>query len=523
MSMSMRTLGTILSLFVATFAVADVDLAYTIVSQKPAPVSGEPVNFDIRVTNSGPDPATNVSVMVTQSTGGSALLGFTAPVGWQCDFTRYSSGTTCTIASLPSGAEVFFAATFVMPIQPGQTSSFGGVVRTASRDVNPHNNVASVALSVAPGPFNSDLRILTAPSLQVTESSEVRHELSVQNLGPSQARGEVATIINLLGPGAASVGSLSASGAGWTCETVAPTRVVCTRNILNSGATAPIEVRFTAPAFPTTLSLSANILAELSRDANGASASMPIFVGTPQSWRMMLVPLINSGIRGANNSLWNTDLTMFIRSGPAEVQPDNCTFSPIPECQRVPPPAGTPFDPRSAGIVGPNPSALGQFIYVRAEHFDNVQLNARIYDQSRQQQTAGAEIPIPRDDAFRAGLMMMLNIPVAPEYRHTLRIYDAGGRDGTRVAVRVYANNEAAPRASTIHTLALPAETTFVTTARLPAHPASVQLELGQLTALTGLETVRVEVEPLDEGVRLWSFVSITNNLTHHVTTVTPQ
>lgn len=523
MSIRMRTLGTLLSLFIATFAFADADLSYTIVSQKPAPVTGERVNFDIRVANAGPDAATDVSVIVAQSTGTALLAGFTAPLGWQCDFTRYSGGTTCTIASLPAGAEAFFFASFVMPMQPGSTPSFGGVVRSASHDVNPSNNGSNVRIETRPGPFNTDLQILTLPSLQVAESSEVRHELDVQNLGPSDALFEVATVIHLVGPGQMPVGSFTASGEGWTCDTVAPTRAVCTRTRLGRGTSAPIEVRFTAPAFATTLSLTASVTSELSRDANGASVSMPVFVGTAQSWRMMLVPLINSGIRGANDSLWNTGLTMFIRSGPVEVQPDNCTFSPIPECQRAPAPVGRPFDPRETGIVGRNPTALGQFIYVRAEDFDEVQLNARIYDQSRQQQTAGAEIPTPRDDAFRGGLLMMLNIPVAPEYRHTLRIYDADGRHGARVAVRIFANAEAAPRVTTVHALSLPAETQLVTTARLPVHPASVQLELGQLTPLAGLESVRVEVEPVDQGLRLWSFVSITNNLTHHVTTVTPQ
>jgi hypothetical protein len=30
---------------------------------------------------------------------------------------------------------------------------------------------------------------------------------------------------------------------------------------------------------------------------------------------------------------------------------------------------------------------------------------------------------------------------------------------------------------------------------------------------------LRVDIEPLDPTLRLWSFVSVTNNDTHHVTT----
>lgn len=36
-------------------------------------------------------------------------------------------------------------------------------------------------------------------------------------------------------------------------------------------------------------------------------------------------------------------------------------------------------------------------------------------------------------------------------------------------------------------------------------------------------DTVRAEIEPLTEGLRYWAFVSVTNNETQHVTTITPQ
>jgi hypothetical protein len=49
---------------------------------------------------------------------------------------------------------------------------------------------------------------------------------------------------------------------------------------------------------------------------------------------------------------------------------------------------------------------------------------------------------------------------------------------------------------------------------------------IGQFTdafpQLNGLDKVRVEVTPLTEGLRFWTFVSITNNETQHVTTITP-
>ena len=56
-----------------------------------------------------------------------------------------------------------------------------------------------------------------------------------------------------------------------------------------------------------------------------------------------------------------------------------------------------------------------------------------------------------------------------------------------------------------------------------PVIPGYLQLELGQLLPLAGISTVRVDVEPTDPALKLWSFVSVTNNDTHHVTTFSAQ
>jgi hypothetical protein len=90
------------------------------------------------------------------------------------------------------------------------------------------------------------------------------------------------------------------------------------------------------------------------------------------------------------------------------------------------------------------------------------------------------------------------------------------------VAIRVYANDETEPRAHVVRTLSVQTGET-VTDASLPLVPAYLQLDPGTLGSLEGASTIRVEVEPLDAGLRLWSFVSVTNNQTHHVTTFSAQ
>jgi len=62
---------------------------------------------------------------------------------------------------------------------------------------------------------------------------------------------------------------------------------------------------------------------------------------------------------------------------------------------------------------------------------------------------------------------------------------------------------------------------------RRPGSPlfdlAYAEVPLNSLFEIQGQDRVRIEVAPLTSGLRLWGFVSVTNNQTQHVTTVVPQ
>jgi hypothetical protein len=498
--------------------VAQFDLSYTVASRTAQPVTGERVTYDVRVANAGPDASPNVVVTIGRSLIGSVLVDLVAPAGWQCGFERYSDAAVCTSASLAAGGSATFTATALMPNQPTPLY-LGGYVTSGGGELTGENNRAFVLLAPTPAPRKADLQIVADAEVVVREGGGVRHQLTVTNHGPDEAR-DVAAVLRLLPPAATSI---AASGAGWTCTTTAPQRAYCTRPSLAAGASASIDVQFRAPASEDALLLFAMPIAELNHDPTTGFQNTAIFVGSRESWRMLLVPLVNDDIPGANGSLWRTSLTMLVRSDVTiDVQPERCTFSGLPECTNFDAPPRTPFDPRVNGFIHTGAEVNGQFVYVRAADAEKVSMNARTWDQSRYEQTAGAGIAIPTESKF-GDVNVLLNIPVAPEYRHTLRIYDADGRDGARVAIRLYANDEQQPRVTLDRTLAAPDDRPQITTARLPVHPAFAQLQLDQVMELGGVESVRAEVEPLDDGVAIWSFVSITNNATHHVTTVTPQ
>jgi hypothetical protein len=311
--------------------------------------------------------------------------------------------------------------------------------------------------------------------------------------------------------------AFTAQGEGWSCGglTYGPQAVICSRSRLESGVTAPITVTTIAPPTDGTVTIHARVRGETHSDPFNAndSATLNVQVGTttttpppppPQLWSRVLIPLTGRDVPGANGSLWRTETTALISSDTPLELPLLGGNSPLRR----------PFNVLNQGWVGASP--LGQFIYVRQEDANRLHLTSRVYDVSKFEETAGSEIPIVRESDFSTAAASIVGIPVAPQYRHTLRVYDAHGRNGARVRIRIFANAESTPRAVVERTLNVPAPQP---SAEFVSYPAYLQLDPGQVTALAGVQTLRIDVEPLDEGLSLWSFVSVTNNATHHVTT----
>ncbi len=238
----------------------------------------------------------------------------------------------------------------------------------------------------------------------------------------------------------------------------------------------------------------------------------------PVVWKARLLPVLGADIPGADGALWRSEVTALLLDDMAlAIRPNVCDFA-DGGCGSPQLPLFEPFNAYAARMIGFAGDAVGQFVYVREEFDAKLHMNARVYDVSRQEETAGAEMPIPRGDDFTSAPVSIAGIPVAPQYRHTLRIYDLDARAGGQVQIRIYANQETTPRTTFVRALSVPAGAKLLPIGE-PSHPGVIQLQLGQHINLAGVQSVRVDVEPLDAGLRLWSFVSVTNNDTHHVTT----
>jgi hypothetical protein len=59
--------------------------------------------------------------------------------------------------------------------------------------------------------------------------------------------------------------------------------------------------------------------------------------------------------------------------------------------------------------------------------------------------------------------------------------------------------------------------------AALPEYPGYAQVtDLSTLAPLGDVERLRLEVEPVTPGLRLWAFVTVIHNETQHATVITP-
>ena len=253
-----------------------------------------------------------------------------------------------------------------------------------------------------------------------------------------------------------------------------PGLTVCQRESLAAGATAPLELRFTAPDVDSVIYLEASVYADHPHSDDNPSnelAARNLSVGNASDWSRILLPVTMEETPGANGSLWKAEITGLIDTSEGVLmEPEGC---------------GGREDPCSARrckehlmcvtktfIVG---IGNAQFIYVAREQAHLLRVNTRVYDSARDTETAGAFVPSARDEDFLAGGFSLLGIPIASQFRTALRVYDCPtGRDRTPVIVELYGDDANEPFSTTTHLLQVDDPFTL-TTALLPGQPATAQ------------------------------------------------
>jgi hypothetical protein len=246
-------------------------------------------------------------------------------------------------------------------------------------------------------------------------------------------------------------------------------------------------------------------------------------------YEAVLVPVYDSGI-GAYGSDWQSVMRIFNGS---DTPATFATHVYDPPCL-----VGSCSGPIPAHAIvlfgyGPN-QKQGFIIYPPKTHRDYLQYHLRVRDMSRANLTWGTEIPLVRESAFRERPIDLLDVPTTSEFRQTIRIFSLQLVE-SRATVRVYSEPEADYEKSEpapppvllgeLEVLLIPTPLQSGADQSFPIQPAFARVDYlaAALPAIKSNERVRVTIQSATPGVPIWGFVTVTNNETQHVTTVTPQ
>ena len=242
----------------------------------------------------------------------------------------------------------------------------------------------------------------------------------------------------------------------------------------------------------------------------------------------LLLPLTTGQVPGAFGSTWDTDVALTnLSDTPLTVlgfqQRGGCPIL----CGPLPPiPARATIFP---DVIAPAcPEVRGVLLWVERGRVGDLDVALRTHDLSRQNQTWGTTIPVISVDELFARRFGLVDVPMDPQFRSTLRIYDFNAATPGTIRVRIYAVDPAHAGARDNGADALLFEMTPLFSVPAGAGqktvcPGYVEIPLSGKPELSSAQRIRVEIEPLDGLKEYWGFVSVTHNETQHVTIVTPK
>lgn len=151
--------------------------------------------------------------------------------------------------------------------------------------------------------------------------------------------------------------------------------------------------------------------------------------------------------------------------------------------------------------------APGAYVMASSEDAGRLAMHLRVYDISRNTENFGTEIPVVReDDWFIDENLLLLGLPTDPGFRNTLRIYCTDSMTFTLRLDGEHGYTESR-EISVSETYFWPYVMGFAQISDLPV----------------GVGRLRVTIEPHDGLTEFWAFNSVTNNVTQHITIISPQ
>lgn len=221
-------------------------------------------------------------------------------------------------------------------------------------------------------------------------------------------------------------------------------------------------------------------------------------------YEQVLLPIYAEPAPGNLESIWEPELWIY-----------NGTRQFVSISPSTPP--GWGINPEEAvspdgSDVSKNPagSPPGKLLYIFSPEPRQVHFNLRLRPVRGESESWGTELPVVREGAFTADTIVLINIPADSRFRRTLRIYELlplGQRPG-EVMVWLWG----IPDDPFLLGQHLTLEGAALAYAEIPLNP-----QFGVIMR------ARVEIVPAHPWMKIWAFVTVTNNETQHVTTITPQ
>jgi hypothetical protein len=237
--------------------------------------------------------------------------------------------------------------------------------------------------------------------------------------------------------------------------------------------------------------------------------STSLFAADPFPSERILVPLLTEPVHGAFGSEFHTRLRIyngFENDIAVQGIAPPCLLSACPIISTTIIEAG--LEMGEIQLDG----TPGRFISVLAGPAQHLAFHLRVHDVTRTALNFGTEIPVVREREMTTQAIHLIGVPADPRFRNTLRIY---ATDATALWVTFTDGVDEVRRTVTL----VPGRDAF--------EPAYAMVSDFPAFA-SGAQQIKVTIEPLPTLHPLpqppfWAFVSVTNNETQVITTITPQ
>jgi hypothetical protein len=237
--------------------------------------------------------------------------------------------------------------------------------------------------------------------------------------------------------------------------------------------------------------------------------ALPIFA---QEMEQILLPVAPSVVMCAYNSRYETHLVVYnqnARKVKAVCAEDGC--GDIGAAQGREMMGNATSIPLPTFLYMPKADANGLRMSLIVESGDRDNLGDRSF----------TELPIVRASDFVDTKMSFVGVRMDPGFRQTIRIFGLDGTTSGQVQVRAYdLATEELVYDEPMWLGPLSDERNDQGQALRPSF--SMECDLSSDIPANGRH-VRVEIEPLSEGLKFWAFVSVTNNKTQHFYTIVPR